>query len=565
MSTATEPTLLDDLRDKRAEADAELEKLKEARLEAIEAFEARLDSDEKPTDEEREAFRNSGPEFRTACEAIEETLSGLSERISLNQEKEQREKAAADAQKGTARVTSEPATYRRDNAREVSYLKDLLSRHTICRQEIRHDWEAAKDRLDRHAAEMEDLLPKRQKESERKAEEQMETAEREFRADFDRGAKRLLLPAAVRERMGLRGDLEYNPFERPTYSEQRANPSRTPGLGGEFVPPLWLIEDFIPFLRAGRTVAPLCRNMELPAGTDTIKLPKIKTASEVAPQLADNAGVASKDIETEFVEGAVKTLAGQEDVAIQLIEQSPGQIFDRVVMEDLIADYNLKVDQNVTWSAGTEYTNLAGGTIKGLYPKANWGATELTSTNAEGEKGVAGVYFAAMKAAWSNIAKKRFSTEGIEHVMHPRRTAFIAACMDGAESKSGRPIINSTDIPNFNTMGLTNAETPAEGFAWKTPFGPGVYHTANIHTEDSGAGVKKAGETHDWLLSAKFDDVWFFESDLRTRVLPEILSGTLQIRFQVYAYLTTIVRYGPSICIVTGKPFVEPELFGWKF
>ena len=34
----------------------------------------------------------------------------------------------------------------------------------------------------------------------------------------------------------------------------------------------------------------------------------------------------------------VKTIAGQEDVPIQLIEQSPGQILDRVLMTDLIAD-----------------------------------------------------------------------------------------------------------------------------------------------------------------------------------------------------------------------------------
>ncbi len=272
MSTATETSLLDDLRDKRAEADAELEKLKEARLEAIEVFEARLSSeDEKPTEEEREAFRQSGPEFRSASEAIEETLTGLSERIALTAEKEKREQAAADAQRGSpARPRgsgAEPAVYRRDNAHEVSYLKDLLSRHTICRQEIRHDWEAAKERLDRHAKEIESELPARQLESQRHAEEQMEQAESEFRRDFDRGARRAMLPPEIRSRMGLRGDLEYNPFERPTYSEQRANPSRTPGLGGEFVPPLWLIEDFIPFPRAGRTVAPLCRNMELPAGT----------------------------------------------------------------------------------------------------------------------------------------------------------------------------------------------------------------------------------------------------------------------------------------------------------
>jgi hypothetical protein len=44
------------------------------------------------------------------------------------------------------------------------------------------------------------------------------------------------------------------------------------------------------------------------------------------------------------------------------------------------------------------------------------------------------------------------------------------------------------------------------------------------------------------------------------RALPEILSGTLQIRFQVYVYSALIVsRFLPSISIVGGAAFAAPS------
>src|SRR5436309_690056 len=37
--------------------------------------------------------------------------------------------------------------------------------------------------------------------------------------------------------------------------ETRTNPNRTDGQGGYFVPPLWLVDEFIPLIRAGRVFA----------------------------------------------------------------------------------------------------------------------------------------------------------------------------------------------------------------------------------------------------------------------------------------------------------------------
>jgi HK97 family phage major capsid protein len=565
--TATEPTLLEKLQERKADIGKEWDELIDAREKERSDFEARQgdeDAEKRPSDTDVDAFNSAEKAFEERCEKFREQVEGLNERIKLQEEQAERKLAAEKASSNHASVTSEPAVYREDNADEVSYLRDLILTEPSWKGRISRDWGAAEERLKKHGKEIEDVLPKRELERQRRAEKQIEDSDKEFRTDLARGMRRAGHSQLEVRRLVLRGGIDESPFERSHYttSEQRANPSRQPGAGGEFVPPTWLIDEYLMYLRAARTIAPLCRNLEVPAGTNTVKLPKIEVPTEVAPQLLDNAGVASRDIKTGYTETAFKTLSGQEDVAIQLIEQSPGQIFDRVVMEDLIADYNLRVDQNLSYASGNEVANLAGGTIKGLYPATNWGANENESSNSEK---IAAVYFAAWAANWSQIARKRYSTEGIHHIMNPRRIGYLASLLDGSEGKSGRPVINSRDFPNFNTAALMGDTTPPEGLMFQTPLGPNVYGTNNIHTKDNGKGVYTEAGTNDYLLTGKFDDVWFFESDLRTRVLPEVASGTLQVRFQCYAYVGSLVRYGQSLAVAYGKPFEAPTGFGFTF
>lgn len=566
-----EATLLEKLQARKIEIGQEWDDLIDARESERTAFEARQadeDPEKRANVSEVEAFNTAEKAFTERCEQFREQVESFNERIVLQQEKEER-KRHENENAPDIRVASEPAVYREDNAEEACYLKDIVGTNPTLRGAIARDWGQSDERLKRHGKEIEERMPKEVMEKQRRAETQVEEKDRAFRANMARGMRSAGFSNMEVSRLLLRNGIEVSPFERQHYtsgSESRANPSRQPGAGGEFVPPKWEIDKFLMYLRAQRTIAPLCTNLEVPAGTNTVKLPKIIVPTEVAPQLMDNAGVASRDITTGYVETAFKTLAGQEDVALQLIEQSPDEIFARVVMEDLIADYNLKVDQNLSYAAGTEVQNLAGGTIKGLYPATNWEANKNESTNAEGEKGVAGVYLAALNSNWSQIARTRYSTENIHHVMNPVRAAYIASLMDGSESKSGRPIINATDFPNFNLAGMLEAGiTPPEGMVFKTALGPNVYATNNIDRHDNEKGVYTEAGKNDYLLTAKFDDVWFFESDLRTRVLPEVSSGTLQIRYQVYAYVGSLVRYGQSLAIGYGKPFVPPTLFGFTF
>ena len=42
------------------------------------------------------------------------------------------------------------------------------------------------------------------------------------------------------------------------------------------------------------------------------------------------------------------------------------------------------------------------------------------------------------------------------------------------------------------------------------------------------------------MIGGVFDDMLLFEGEVRTRVLQEVLSDTLQVRFQLYSYIAFI-------------------------
>lgn len=546
---ADQVTLVDQLRALRKEKVEARAAMVEARAKERAAFEQRstafeqrgdavTDEERTAFDTERTAFDAAEAEFDRRFDAVSEEIRSLKRRIKEQEAMEEVRRAAAKASRGGATHMAQPATYRADNAHEISYFRDLALNDPriagAAGQRAGNPAEAS-ERLLKHAKETEEWLPRRRREAEKRAEERVDRAEREFRSSFVRGVRR--------------GGLDTSPFER------RVNPNRTDGQGGYFVPPQWLIEEFIPYLRAGRVAAGLCRQMDLPEGTDSINIPKVTTPTLVAPQQADATAVASQTFKDKAVTANVKTLAGQEDIAIQLLEQSPGQIMDRVLMEDLIADYNRLVDRMVIYGSGVGATSLNSGQIAGILPSGNWTANTVTWTSAT----PLGTSFNQVLGAMaSKTSYNRFDMTNFRYLLHPRRWFWFATSLDGATGKSGRPIVNASDgFGPFNVSALEVDPAPAEGLAGRVPFGPPVYIDGNVPVVATSGGAVTGG-SNDVGVGAKWDDLWLFEGDLRTRVLPEVLSGTLEVRFQVYNYLAFLIRYGQSVAVAAGTGFAAP-------
>jgi len=525
-----DPTLLEQLTEQRKAKLDELGSLIENRNKERDEFEAReASSDDKPSEEDRSAFDKAEEAYEADKAARKADIEKLDRRIDDEELQERRREEAAKASRRSVSVTSEPLTYRKDNGKEVSYYLDLAAEMVPGLASQMSDPAGARERLQRHAKEMEVELPKRAQAREQRAQAQIDDAEHEFRSSV-----------GIRRR-----GLDESPFER------RVNPNRTDGQGGFFVPPIWLIDDYIPALRAGRVAAGLCRNLDLPQGTDSINIPKVSTGTATGVQTADNQAVTSTDLTDTSVSAGVKTIAGQQDVAIQLIEQSPGQIIDQVITEDLMADYNQRVDVQTLLGTGSS------GQLTGILPVANWSANTVTWTTAS-PLGIQ--YNRALAAAASKTSYSRYNLTNLNFLMHPRRWFWFASEVDGASGTSGRPLVNGENVA-LNTSALEADPAPFEGYVGHVPFGPNAYIDGNLPIVATAAGAITAG-TNDLALAAKWDDLWLFEGSVRTRVLPEVLSGTLQVRFQLYNYVAFLVRYGSSITVIQGTGMAAPTAPG---
>lgn len=308
--------------------------------------------------------------------------------------------------------------------------------------------------------------------------------------------------------------------------------TRTDGAGGYFVPPAWLMDEFVALARAARATADLCNMQPLPAGTDSINLPKISTGTATAIQTADNAAVQETDLADTSVSIPVRTVAGQQDLAIQLIDQSPIN-FDQIVLQDLAADYATKVDVQVINGSGSS------GQVTGIL---NTGSiVSVAYTDASPTVGEA---YPKIADAIQQIHSTRFLPPTVV-IMHPRRWAWFLAALDTA----GRPLVvpNGVAYNSVGTLGAVDSQTVV-----------GQIHGLPVVTDPS-IPTTLGGGTEDRIIITRASDNVLFESDVRSRVLPEVLSANLTVRLQVYGYVAfSAARYPQANAVVGGTGLVAP-------
>lgn len=309
--------------------------------------------------------------------------------------------------------------------------------------------------------------------------------------------------------------------------------NRTDGTGGFFVPPLWLMSQFVDLARAGRATANLVNNQPLPAGTDSINIPTVATGTATAIQATDNGAVTETDLTDSTVAAGVKTIAGQQDVAIQLIDQSPVN-FDEVIFRDLVADYATKVDLQVINGSN------AAGQVKGILTATGTNAITYTDTSA-----TVGELYSKLADAVQQVHTGRFMSPSVI-VMHPRRWAWILAALD----TTNRPLVVPSG-PGQNQIGTFSAVATQQVV--------GNLQGLPVVTDPSIPTNLGAGTNEDVILVMKADDLLLYESSVRSRVLPDVGSGNLTVRLQVYGYLAfTAERYPKSISKITGTGLQAP-------
>ncbi|MGQ4513690.1 phage major capsid protein [Streptomyces sp. DW26H14] len=310
--------------------------------------------------------------------------------------------------------------------------------------------------------------------------------------------------------------------------------NRTDGTGGYAVPPVWLMSQFIELARPGRAYANIVNGQTLPGGTDSINIPKIASGTATAVQNGDNTAVQETDLTDTSVSAPVRTVAGQEDLALQLLDQSPVS-FDEVVFRDLTADYATKVDVQVISGSGSN------GQVTGV--RATSGITTITYDD---EAPSVAALYSKLADGVQRVHTLRFMPP-TAIAMHPRRWAWFLAASDS----TGRPLV----VPgagNPQNAIATLGEVGSQGVV-------GQMHGLPVITDPSIPTGLGAGTDQDVIHVLRASDLLLYESGVRTRVLPEVGSGTLTVRLQVYGYIAfTAARYPQSVVEIGGTGLAAP-------
>lgn len=307
---------------------------------------------------------------------------------------------------------------------------------------------------------------------------------------------------------------------------------------GEMVPPLWLVERFAAIARAGRPLANAIGSSELPRGTENIIIPKVTTGGSVHFQVSQNSAVAEQDMVTGgTAQAVVKTLAGQIDTSLQSIDWAAINMVDQFFLPELASLHANMFE--TTLGVGTG----ANGQWAGIVGTSGTNAVTYTSASP-----TAGSLYSKVADAIQQIHTNRFLPPDLI-VMHPRRWAHLLAASDS----TGRPlVVPMASMGPYNNP-ATQGEIVSEGYVGQMQGLPVLVSSAAIPTADA------AGTTNDVVLVMRKEDLFIWESPIRTRVLQEVLAGVLSVRIQLFNYSAFMPdRYPKAISAIRGTGLATP-------
>jgi HK97 family phage major capsid protein len=322
-------------------------------------------------------------------------------------------------------------------------------------------------------------------------------------------------------------------------AEKRAlgNTGGAGGSGGEFAPPLWLVDEFVALARPGRVAADLFTHDTLPGGVSSINVPKVSTGTTTALQTTQNSALSQTDMTTTSLSANISTIGGKQVVSVQLLEQSAIP-FDRVILQDLALAYAGALDIQALTGAGTS------GALRGLANAAS--LTTIAYTQASPTVVGAGQFYALIAKAISQVYSTRYLPPDTI-LMHPRRWAWICAAFD----TSNRPLV----VPAALAMNpvATDDTNVAQGFVG-TLQGLQVFTDPNLPINLGG------GTNQDPVYIFRRGDVLLWESASPTvETFTQPYADSMGVLFRLYGYAAMVPdRYGSSIVLLSGTGLVTP-------
>lgn len=447
-------------------------------------------------------------------------------------------------QRASVTVTREPLTY--EPGSPHSWFLDLYR----CK---RGDVGESRKRLEAHAAETAKTAPRR--------------------AEARNRAAALAAERSLTGTPAERRALEAFTGAGNVIFERRAM-VRVDGQGGYFVPPEWLIDRAVPPARADAALAAAVTTLPLPGYCDTVNLPRITTGTAAAVQAAETAPAASRDLDDDFVSSNVISVAGTVDVSAQWFDQGSGGAggaLDALIWDDLQADAQLTLDGLLILGSGVNGQTL------GLLPPQTLPGTSLAvyAPNGNTASGQAWFYNGSSGTALGTTVAQGVS--GVTRARAKRPTHLLTHpwvwdLLTSMTDQQARPYV----LPKGPHPVPDNADLPpgVVGYAHGLP----VLGDLNVPTTQGGTasppqqpylgtvnGVQYAGQPgtgasalYTPVMPVVADDLFVFLGEPRMRLMSEVLSGTLEYRFQLVQYIAVIPNRYQAVAAGT-----LPNSGGW--
>lgn len=322
------------------------------------------------------------------------------------------------------------------------------------------------------------------------------------------------------------------------FEAQYRDLSTAAGAGGEWVPPLYLTELWVPFARPGRVFADSMTRKPLPPGTMSINIPVVSSGTTVAAQGTQNTNISDTDLQTEYDTFPVVTIAGAQVMSLQLIERSPIAV-DDAVFGDLHLAAAQELDRQCVVGSN------ANGEITGLLNTV--GVIDVAWNTGSGNTPIEGLY-GVIANAKSQVASKRFLPAS-HTFMTPARWEWLEQQFD----TQGRPLIVPEANGAFMLAQVAPDEPVAEGVVGGHLLSTKAFQDFNIPA-NLGTGANQ-----DAIVVSRMSDNWLYESPIIARALPQTYGQQLSVLIQVYYYAAaTFARYPLANSYITGTRLTPP-------
>lgn len=318
--------------------------------------------------------------------------------------------------------------------------------------------------------------------------------------------------------------------------ETRAQ-TTTAGAGGEFAPPLWLVEDFVALARPGRITADLIGAQPLPGGVSSINIPKISGGSTVGVTQTQNTTITESNMTTTSISSGITEITGKQTVSLALLRQS-GTPLDRIILSDLAEAYAVMLDQQVINGSA------ANGQLRGMIT-AGTTVTYTSTAPAVVSTTAANSFYLKILSAQAALAGTRYLPADTI-VMHPRRWAWVLGALDS----SNRPLVVPTGAGS-NQVGVSGSLVP-QGYAGEM-LGTPVYVDPNIPTN------RGTGTNQDVVFVIRRGDLQLWESSVETASFDATYADQNSILYRVLGFAAFIPhRHQASVQVIDGTGLVAP-------